>query len=445
MFDIFFNTGPSMSTLADLEKFRVDIHKCFRCNLCKMVPLPLIRDTRFVSACPISSHYGFHAYSGSGLQFLAHSLIDGRMEPSAELAEVAYACRDCGYCDVACKSIMDAERTQVIQTLREYLTAQGLAPQAHQQALHNLRVHGHAEGPAATALLDWARAHDIKVLPEQRARYLLYAGSELTADASYFHVVTRLARLLQAAGIDFGILAQEPCSGIQAYWIASREDVLTAARTTAGLIKAAGVTAIVTASGTSLGMLRAKYHDYGIDLGPVQILHASELLAELLHSGKLQLQRPQHVTATYHDPCFLGRQSERTETWSGEIRTALGQLRYEEPPKQIRYGTRGVYDAPREILRAIPGLTFVEMPRIREYALCCGYGGGGLSTYAAMADATGTERVREARSVGADLMVTACGFCEMHLRGTQQRHDSGETGLQVTDLIDLVFESAAIG
>jgi Fe-S oxidoreductase len=426
-------------SLAELERHREDINKCFRCNLCKIVPLPLIRDVDFVSACPISSHYHHHAWSGSGLQFLAHSLIDGRLEASADMAEVAFACRVCGYCDVACKSIMDAERSGVIQALREHLVDAGFAPASNRAALENMRQYGHATGVAGTRVADWARVQGIKVLPEQQAPVLLLAGDELHTDPAAFAVLQKLAALLERAGIDFGVLADEPASGIHAWWAAGREMFSQAAQAMASEIAACGARTVVTASGTALGMLRAKYADYGVSLPNIEVRHASELLAELLRRGKLrpqQASRPLRVT--YHDPCFLGRHAEPTEQWDGEVRVAFGQLRYEEPPKAVRYGTRGVYDAPREVLQSLPGVELVEMPRIREYALCCGYGGGGLPEYAELVDASGRERLREAASVAPDVLATACGFCAHHFRATQAGVDAPGRDLRVADLVDLV-------
>lgn len=434
-------TRGTMS-LAELERYRDDINKCFRCNLCKMAPLPLIRDVDFVSACPISSHYHHHAWSGSGLQFLAHSLIDGRLAASADMAEVAFACRTCGYCDVACKSIMDAERTGVIQALREHLVEAGFAPASNRAALENMRQHGHATGAVSTPVADWARAQGIKVLPEQSAATLLLAGDELHSDPAAFAVLQKLAAMLGWAGIDFGVLADEPASGVHAWWAAGRTELQQAARSMAERITACGVRTVVTASGSALGMLRAKYADYGVSLPGIEIRHASELLADLLRRGKLR-PRPDAppLRVTYHDPCFLGRHAEPTEPWAGEVRVAFGQLRYEEPPKAIRYGTRGIYDAPREVLRALPGVELVEMPRIREYALCCGYGGGSLSEYAELVDASGRERLREAASVEPNVLATACGFCAHHFRSTQAGADAPGRHLRVADLIDLVHDA----
>ena len=100
---------------------------------------------------------------------------------------------------------------------------------------------------------------------------------------------------------------------------------------------------------------------------------------------------------TYHDPCYLGRQSEPPLAWQGEERQTHGVMRYFTPPKPINYGVNGVFDAPRQVLRAIPGLQFVEMHRIREYAYCCGGGGGVPDAHPNVARSAAIQRVDEAR------------------------------------------------
>lgn len=445
---------------SELEIFRSDIEKCFRCNLCKMVPLPLIKDTRFVDACPISRHYHFHGYSGSGMQFLAHSLIDGRLTASEEMAEIAFSCRTCGYCDVACKSTMDAERTQVIQMLREHLVSEGFAPASHQQALEHLQQefdslrqaspHSVTPCPAtprpASPLVQWAEQNGIKVLPRWQAAVVLYGGNELRGDTHYFEIVKKIARLMQHAGVDFGVLDAEPDSGIDYYWMAYRDGFVAAAENAVSRLRSSGAQTLVTASGTSYGMFTAKYHDYGVDLAGINVLHATQFLQQLINTRKLRLTRPINARVTYHDPCFLGRQSERTERWQGVKKVELGQLEYSEPTKPIRYG-RGVYAAPRELLQAIPGLEFVEMYRTREHALCCGYGGGGATEYADLIHATGQERLREASSLDVDLLVTACGYCERQFRRAQSQpgdNDNAASALRVVDIVELIYKAAAV-
>jgi Fe-S oxidoreductase len=109
-----------------------------------------------------------------------------------------------------------------------------------------------------------------------------------------------------------------------------------------------------------------------------------------------------------------------------------------DPPKKFRRGTNGVYDTPRNIIRSIPGVDFVEMYRIREYAWCCGAGGGVSDSYPDFATWTGAERLREAREVGAEAIVSACPWCKRNLLDA-----AGETGcdIQVLDIIELLQQA----
>jgi Fe-S oxidoreductase len=145
---------------------------------------------------------------------------------------------------------------------------------------------------------------------------------------------------------------------------------------------------------------------------------------------------------TYHDPCYLGRQSEPPLVWQGEERQTHGVMRYFTPPKPINYGVNGVFDAPRQVLRAIPGLQFVEMYRIREYAYCCGGGGGVPDAHPNEARSASLLRVEEAHAVGADTLVTACQHCRHNLTRWQ---DGTSTPVPVVDVVDLVFAAAGLG
>jgi Fe-S oxidoreductase len=187
-------------------------------------------------------------------------------------------------------------------------------------------------------------------------------------------------------------------------------------------------------------MLRSKYPHYS-RAPKAKVLHASEFLLSLVQKGKLRLRRPVNQRVTYHDPCYLGRQSEPPTEWHGEERQTHGVMRYFSPPKPISYGTGGVFDAPREILRAIPGLRFIEMHRVREYAYCCGGGGGVPAAHPNVARSAALQRVDEASDVGAETMVTACQHCRQNLT----RWQDGTSSTPVIDLVDLVYAAAGRG
>jgi Fe-S oxidoreductase len=186
--------------------------------------------------------------------------------------------------------------------------------------------------------------------------------------------------------------------------------------------------------------MHAKYPEYA-RRPQAQVVHATELLARLIEEGKLPLPRPVGRKVTYHDPCYLGRQSEPPLAWKGEYKTTHGCMPYADPPREINRGVRGVFDPPRRILHAIRTLDFVEMDRIREYSFCCGGGGGVPEAYPDLARATALHRLEEAAGVGAECLVTACHHCRANLTGAQR---SAQRELPVVDIVDLVYEASGI-
>jgi Fe-S oxidoreductase len=136
----------------------------------------------------------------------------------------------------------------------------------------------------------------------------------------------------------------------------------------------------------------------------------------------------------YHDPCLLGRLSEIYVPWNGEIK-AFG---YHEPAKQWRRGAGGVYEAPREVLKAILGIELVEMPRNEESALCCGGGGGVPTAFPDFAVWTAAERLDEARSTGAEAVISCCPFCEGNF---ENAIDANKIDIRYHDLTELVAKA----
>ena len=150
-------------SLSKLMQLEADMKKCFRCSLCKMVPLPTVLDSRFSNGCPASRELHFHGYSGSGKSITGLSLIERRIEVDEALAEIAFACTACGLCDVSCKFIMEAERHQVNMALREHVVDEGFGPSAHRQMIENLDAHGHPDGTPQVSASSWAKGLDVKV------------------------------------------------------------------------------------------------------------------------------------------------------------------------------------------------------------------------------------------------------------------------------------------
>jgi len=426
----------------ELKALESDIATCFRCSLCKMVPLPVFKKQAFSNICPINSHYMFHSYSASGLGYMALALSEGRIKADKDLADIVFSCRTCGYCDMSCNFIMESKRNEINMTLRETLVREGLAPEEYKRTVQNLKSTGNPAGMTHTRAGDWAAGLKIKKLPQQRAGVLLYAGCLTRYDKNALLSARKLAKLLLHAGVDVGILGDdENCCGLPAHWMGFRDDFSALAEKNVSSFKEAQVKTIVTVCGACLGTLKAKYPKYGISTG-VEVLHGTQLLERLIKNKKIRLTRPLNLKVTYHDPCYLGRQSEPHQEWKGEEKTVFGQMKYTVPPRQINYGTEGVFDPPRAILKSINGLSFREMYRIREYSHCCGGGGGSAQQYEKMSLEAAQDRIKEAREVGADYLVTACSHCKAQFEKAASA--TGSNPVNVLDIIDLVFQAADI-
>lgn len=421
-----------------LETLRPEMQKCTRCSLCKMVPMPTVQDAKYANACPPVMTNHFHAYSGGGLQVMALSLVDGRIEADDDLARIAFACTTCGLCDVSCKFIMEAERQDVILALREHIVAEGFGPDAHKAAIERLQTTGYTNGAPSEEQLDWAEGLALKRLPAEGAEVLLYTGASAYSDPKQAQAARKLAILLLEAGVDVGILEREPDTGLDAFWTGHRELFEQHASEVCDILDKSGAKRVVALSGSHLGLLRAHYPRYA-RAPQAEVLHASELLDELIRTRRLRLPRAIERRVTYHDPCYLGRQSEAPKAWEGEEKMSHGVLTYFDPPKPMNIGVDGVYDPPRRILEQIQGLELVEMHRIREYSFCCGGGGGVPDAHPEVAQTAARSRIEEARDVGAETIVTACHHCVNNLGSGQD----AET-MPIVELVDLVYEAAGL-
>jgi Fe-S oxidoreductase len=158
------------------------------------------------------------------------------------------------------------------------------------------------------------------------------------------------------------------------------------------------------------------------------------VVGEAIQEGRIKPRRQIDLKVTYHDPCFLGRLSEKYIPWKGEIQ-AYG---LHVPPKPWRRGTFGIYEAPRKVLKAIPGIDLIEMPRNAENAFCCGAGGGVAEAFPGMASWAAAERLEEARSTGAAAVVSGCPFCQ---ESFEKAIKASGSRLKYYDLSELVAEA----
>ncbi len=417
-----------------LEDIKMDALRCTRCSYCKWIPIDHIKSWRFAKGCPSIEYNHFHAYSAGGRLVTGLSLMEGRIDVNENVIDSVFQCQLCGSCDVTCKICRyDMEPLAALHELRFKLVEDGHTLDAHEKVLKGYRKLNNMLLKPREKRGDWAKGLGIKDLATEKAPVVFHAGCQVSYDAELQKTAQICVNILKKAGIDFGILgANENCCGGRAYHMGYRNDYQQGYDQNLAAWKKAGVQTVITPCADCYHTFKRLYAQSGSD---IKVLHMVEYVSDLIKEGKLQLTRPVNMKVTYHDPCHLGRQGEPYVEWNGKEKKIFGQAVVYDPPRPRYNGAYGIYEPPRDILKAIPGLELVEMERNREGAWCCGAGGGAREAFSDYSTWTAGERLEEARATGADAIVSACPWCEKNFIDAE----GSKTGnMQVFDIMELV-------
>jgi len=422
-----------------LEDYRSDMERCGRCSYCKWMPLAQIKSVRFAQVCPSISAGNFHSYSAGGRFVAGLSLMDGRIEYSDRLLEIVYKCQVCGACDVSCKVCRDLEPLEVNLELRARCVEDGQFLPEHSVMIESLRKEDNPLEKLKADRGKWADGFDVKDLNKEKAEVLFHAGCRYSYDEDLMPTARDALSLLKEAGVDVGIMGgEEVCCGGRAYEMGYQGELTKYAEHNIDMWNGLGVKEVVTPCGDCYGAFKFHYPRLEREMN-FEVYHITEYLDRLIKGGKLKLKKKVSTKVTYHDPCHLGRLGEAFTPWKGVQKKVRGQIVVHEPRKVFKRGGRGVFEAPREVIRSIPGLELAEMERIKEYAWCCGAGGGVKEAYPEFALWTANERIEEAKATtGAEVLVTACPWCMRNFKDAIK--ESGDR-IEVMDIIELVKQA----
>lgn len=337
-------------------------------------------------------------------------LVRGDGGPPMDAAAI-WSCTTCMACMERCMCFN--EHLPLIIEMRRRLVAEGAVDASLQEALMKLNRYGNSFGLPARARPKWTQGlpAPVKDARKEAVEYLWFVGDYAAFDPRVQPATRAMARLLQAAGVSFGALAEaEMNSGNDAR--RTGEEGLFEVLMEKNLA-AIGKVSCQWILSTDPHSLHALKNEYRWRNGHGRVIHHSELLASLLSGGKLSPQRRLEGKVTYHDPCYLGRYN-------------------------------GIYDAPRRVLTSL-GLELVEMPRRRERAFCCGAGGGRIwmEDTVKVAERPAEARVREAAATGAATLVVACPK-DLVMFQDAIKTTGLEGKLQVRELADLTAEACAV-
>ena len=418
-----------------LSDFRLMMERCSNCSYCKWIPLDKVASQRFSACCPSVEYFNFNAYSARGRFQISASLIDGTAEYTDTIMDVINGCMACGACDVSCKVCRyNLEPLEHNIELKTDTVEKGHELPQLKALVENLKAEGTMmAGRTNAGRGAWAEGLNVKDLSAEKAEVMFFNGCRYSLDKSLWETPRAAIEILSGAGVDIGIFGnEEKCCAGRAYSMGYRAEWSDAADQNLKTWREAGVKTIVTSCADCYYSLKRLYAKKGSE---IKVMHTIEYIDQLINEGKIKFTKEIPMTVTYHDPCHLGRLGEEYVPWEGTERKIRGQIAIWEPRRPRYNGANGIYDAPRNVLKSIPGLKLAEMERIREYAWCCGAGGGCGEAYPKLASRTAGERVTEALSTGAEAIVTACPWCERSFTSAE-----GENGvkMQTIDITRLV-------
>ncbi|WEY81553.2 heterodisulfide reductase-related iron-sulfur binding cluster [Bacillus velezensis] len=327
--------------------------------------------------------------------------------------EEIWACTTCRNCEDQCP-VMNEHVDKIIDLRRYLVLTEGKMDSDAQRAMTSIERQGNPWGLNRKERENWREQADteiptVKEMKKQDKEfdYLFWVGSMGSYDNRSQKIAVSFAKLLNEAGVSFAILGnKEKNSGDTPRRLGNEFLFQELAEHNIGEFEKHGIKKIVTIDPHAYNMFKNEYPDFGFR---AEVYHHTELLAELVSQGKLKPLHPVNETITFHDSCYLGRYNE-------------------------------VYEPPRAILKAIPGVQLKEMERSRENGMCCGAGGGLMWMEEETGARINTARTEQALSVSPTVISSGCPYC-LTMLGDGTKAKEAEDAIGTYDVSELLAMS----
>ena len=321
--------------------------------------------------------------------------------------DVIWACTSCRACEIACPVFI--EHTDKIYDIRRNLVMmESKFPAEIQSVFKNMETNGSPWAFGASERANWAEGLNVKTMAEvgnaDQIDVLLWVGCAGAYDDRNKSVAKSFVSLLNKAGVKFATLGtEETCTGDSARRIGNEYLFQSLAQTNVDTLNRYQVKRIVTACPHCFNTLKNEYGDFG---GKYEVFHHSQFIAKLIQEGKLKPTKELKETVTFHDSCYLGR-------WNN------------------------VYEQPRSVLGAVPGVQLVEMKQNHEQGLCCGAGGGRMWMEEHIGARINVTRTEQAIETKATTVATSCPFCMTMIYDGVKTKDKVDT-MKVRDIAEIM-------
>lgn len=374
-----------MASTEKLTQYQQEMLRCNRCGYCQ-------------AACPIYNELRLEPVTARGRIRLLRALSEDNLPISELVSRYVYACTDCQSCRVSCPGGVRTD--EIFAAARELIADTEFLPPSLVELEGRVRTTHNILGEPNQNRLLWAENLEVKpeaLVGKKSPEVVLFTGCVSALYPMAYGILQDLVEILQVANVDFTSLGpDEWCCGYPL--LSAGLPITELVQHNLDRVKSLGARILVTTCPSCYHMWK---HHYAPE--SPQVMHSTEFLADLVEAGKVPV-RALKMRVTYHDPCDLGRKS-------------------------------GVYEAPRRVIRAIPGVELVEMEDYGENAMCCG-GGGNLETVdAELVAAVARLRLEQALAVGVDAIISACQQCERTLAMAARRE---RIRIKVMDVVQLL-------
>ncbi|MCE9668783.1 (Fe-S)-binding protein [Myxococcus stipitatus] len=353
-------------------------------------------------------------------------------------SETVWACTSCGWCEQACPVFIE-NVPRLIDMRRYQVQVKADFPPEIQRVFEGIERQGNPWGLGQDRRDEWAEDLALPTWGDGGGpyEYLFFVGCAGSYDDKQKKVSRALVKIMREAGVSFATLSkQEMCNGETARRMGNEYLYQTMAKTNVEAWNSMGVKAVITQCPHCFNTIKNEYPEFG---GEYRVINHTELINDLLREKRIKLSQVMNTKLTYHDPCYLGRHN-------------------------------GVYDAPREVLKAIPGLEVVEMQRSKREGFCCGAGGGRMWMEEHIGTRINHNRLNEAALTlkhaedpttpypdaadkkkpgqvgdykekgGSGIVAVACPFCSTMLKDAV--NDTGrEENIKIKDITELVADA----
>jgi Fe-S oxidoreductase len=320
--------------------------------------------------------------------------------------EDIWRCTTCGTCPQRCPQ--GVNQIELGVSLRRIATEYGVFPKSVTPIVTvsgSLMAEGNPFDMKRSQRADWAEGLSVPTFTEGM-EILYFPGCYLSYDPRLKKVAAATVKILNKAGVNFGILGtKENCCGESIRKTGNEPLFKHLAKENIKTFIDHGVKKILVSSPHCYHTFKNEYPEFNVHF---EIIHISQFLSELMREGRLTPARKYGQTMTYHDPCYLGRHN-------------------------------GIFDAPRDVLNRVSDTALNEMENCRENSFCCGGGGGRIWMETPKGERFSDLRLQQAIEVEAELLVTACPYCMTNFTGSSLSLEGGRT-IEIKDITEVVQE-----